>query len=554
MHEIKKQNIKFNVLAIFLIIVLCFAISPVSLQNDTFYTIKIGELIVQNGIDMQDHFSWHENLPYTYPHWAYDVIIYGIYNVFGLVGIYISTVILACILGISIYITNYKISKNKIVSLIVSLIAIYLLKDFVAARAQLVTFILFTLTILCIEQLLETKKKRYLVFLIIIPLLIANLHVAVWPFYFVLFIPYIAEFLICLLIKLHPITYIKIAFFMIKEIFVKEEVKKDIQNKIDYLCLDIQKNEIESKKTKCKIIIEQNNTLKWLCVVIIIAAFTGLCTPLKDTPYIYLLKTMQGNTTQNINEHLPLTLIENKEILATFTAFLAILMLTDTKIKLRDFFMLSGLVLLSLISRRQTSMFVIITSPIFSNLICSLISKRDIKIYKILEKLFMSYVGKILIVSSILLWAVILLKPKLNEKFIDNTTYPIQAAKYITENLQLDKIRLYNEYNYGSYLMFKGIPVFIDSRADLYAPEFNKLKKQDGHYESRDIFSDFLNISSIATFYENKFEEYGITHVLTEKKSKLNLLISRDSNYERLYGDDYFVIYKRLSYANKERE
>ena len=160
----------------------------------------------------------------------------------------------------------------------------------------------------------------------------------------------------------------------------------------------------------------------------------------------------------------------------------------------------------------------------------------------------------ILIVSSILLWAVILLKPKLNEKFIDNTTYPIQAAKYITENLQLDKIRLYNEYNYGSYLMFKGIPVFIDSRADLYAPEFNKLKKQDGHYESRDIFSDFLNISSIATFYENKFEEYWITHVLTEKKSKLNLLISRDSNYERLYGDDYFVIYKRLSYANKERE
>ena len=44
------------------------------------HCIKIGEHITQNGIDMQDSFSWHENLPYTYPHWVYDVGIYHIYN------------------------------------------------------------------------------------------------------------------------------------------------------------------------------------------------------------------------------------------------------------------------------------------------------------------------------------------------------------------------------------------------------------------------------------------------------------------------------------------
>ena len=49
------------------------------LQNDTFYTIKIGELILNNGIDMMDHFSIHSNLAYTYPHWLYDVFIYLIY-------------------------------------------------------------------------------------------------------------------------------------------------------------------------------------------------------------------------------------------------------------------------------------------------------------------------------------------------------------------------------------------------------------------------------------------------------------------------------------------
>ena len=76
----RKINAKFNVLAIICIILFCFAVSPVSLQNDTFYTIKIGEYITQNGIDMQDHFSWHKDLAYTYPHWAYDTGIYLIYH------------------------------------------------------------------------------------------------------------------------------------------------------------------------------------------------------------------------------------------------------------------------------------------------------------------------------------------------------------------------------------------------------------------------------------------------------------------------------------------
>ena len=111
-----KVKTVFSILAIISIILFCFSISPVTLQNDTFYTIKVGEHIVQNGIDMQDPFSWHEGLAYTYPHWLYDVGMYLIYQVGGMVGIYLSTVILACILGIVIYLINCKLSKNQLVS------------------------------------------------------------------------------------------------------------------------------------------------------------------------------------------------------------------------------------------------------------------------------------------------------------------------------------------------------------------------------------------------------------------------------------------------------
>ena len=81
--ENQRVGLKFNIMAIALIIVFCFAISPITLQNDTFYTISMGDQIVHHGIDMQDHFSWIKGLTYTYPHWAYDVTMYTIYHFGG---------------------------------------------------------------------------------------------------------------------------------------------------------------------------------------------------------------------------------------------------------------------------------------------------------------------------------------------------------------------------------------------------------------------------------------------------------------------------------------
>ena len=192
MESDKKTKIKFNIIAIISIIIFAFAISPKTLQNDTYYTIEIGKYVLENGITMQDPFSWHE-LSYTFPHWAYDVMIYLIYNIGGHLGIYISTIVFAAILGIVMYITTDKLTKNKPLSFIFTIIGMFLIKSYIAARAQLVTFILFELELLFIESFLDTKKKRYVVGLVIIPILLANLHVAVFPFYFVLYLPYIAD-------------------------------------------------------------------------------------------------------------------------------------------------------------------------------------------------------------------------------------------------------------------------------------------------------------------------------------------------------------------------
>lgn len=569
--EKKKINIKFNVLAIIAIIIFCSAICPKTLQNDTFYTIRIGELILNNGIDMQDHFSWHENLPYTYPHWAYDTGIYLTYHLGEITGIpdggmlfiYLSTIILASILGILIYCINNKLTKNKLVSFFITMFAMYLLKDFIAARAQLVTFILFALTILFIENFLASKKKWYLLGIILISIVIANVHVAVWPFFFVLFLPYIAEYIIAWVAEKNLIQRFKV--FSKKDIIKnlekklskqtdelkKEVLKQKLEKAKENLILEEEKLEKVQEKSKelrekpYKIKVTKNNAVLWLVLVMIICAFTGLLTPLGDAPYTYLVKTMQGNTTESISEHLPLTLYNDKATMIVLVLFLFIMIFTDTKIKLRDLFMITGLIYLSFMSRRQISLLILIGGFIFSKLLTYLVEKYDKEGCERFTKFMTTTIGRICAITIVILVAFAIYKPKMNDKYINSSNYPVEASTWILENLDVENIRLYNEYNYGSYLLFRGIPVFIDSRADLYAPEFNGTKNEEGKYEGRNIFSDYINISSIGTYYETKFEEYDITHVIVVKKAKLNMFLSRNSDYKELYSDDNFVIYER---------
>ena len=556
----KKTKIKFNVLAIFVIVLFCFALTPKTLQNDTYYTIAIGEYIMENGIDMQDPFSWHEDLPYTYPHWLYDVGTYLVFEagetigIGGFTAIYIVTVVLAITLGIVIYYAMNKICKNQLVSFFITLGVMYLLKSFICARAQLVTYILFVLTILFIEQFIETKKKRYIVYLIIIPIIIANVHCAVWPFYFILYLPYIAEYIIAMLTSSN--LYYKIAIKSNKHKVKKLTLKNKDQEKIDAITQKIETLQKESEEFEAKqrrrreqpykIILKKEKCVKYLILVMIICIFTGLLTPLGDTPYTYLPKTMQGNTMENISEHLPLTLIDDVKTMVVIVLFLLILIFTDTKIKLRDLFMIAGLVLMAFMSRRQVSMFVLIGGFVFAKLLVALIDKYDKGGAEQAVNAITTIWGKIITILLAILVVFTLYRGKINNPIVSTSSYPVKACDYILENIDVENMRIFNEYNYGSYLLYRGIPVFIDSRADLYTPEFNGTKNEEGEYEGRDIFTDYINTTNISRYYENTFKEYDITHVLIRKNTKLNMLLSRDKeHYKELYSDDNFIFYER---------
>ena len=428
-----------------------------------------------------------------------------------------------------------KLAKNKIISFILTISTMILMESYIAARAQLVTFILFVLTIYFIESFLETGKKRYAIGLIIIPILIANIHLAVFPFYFILYMASIVDYLIYLLANMKVIKYKRKIKKLNQNVIKDENIEDEIANLEENLAKEKAKKEVKSFS---KLIVKPSKYVVPLIIIMIICIFTGLLTPLKDTPYTYLIKTMQGNTTHNISEHLPLVLIQHIGLLVLIEVYLVFLIFTDTKIRLSNLFLIAGLLLLALMTRRQESMFVLLGVFVLNRLITSFILKYDDKGIKELERVCTKPIIMVILTIIIAVISAILYKNKMNDEYVLEKDYPVQASIWINENLDVSTMKLFNEYNYGSYLLFNDIPVFIDSRADLYAPEFNGKK---------DIFTDFINLNSLNCNIQEKLDEYGFTHIILKEDAKLNIYFKlKTDTYKNIYSDENFVIYEKI--------
>ncbi len=495
--EIIINKKKFFYISLLWIFIFAIGLVKKTFQNDTFYSIKIGELIINNGIDMLDHFSIH-NLTYTYPHWLFDVFIYITYLIGKFNGIYIATIILDLLLLYVIYKCTYKITNSISSPFIITVVCgIIMGQGFATARAQLVSYILFVLEIMCIEMYIKDNKKRYIFGLLLISTLLCNIHVAVWPFYYILFLPYLAEGIISKLLK-----------------------KIKLNNKF-INCL------------KEKIIIEDDIPVLKLLFIMFLSLFTGLLTPIKDTPYTYLFKTMMGNSQKYIQEHQMSKLKDSifTIVIVIETLFLAII----SKIKLRDLFLILGLSFMSIMSLRHIGLLTVGMAICFcrtyNNFTEMVGIDTDIIFYKVLSK-------KIIIVICFVFAILFLntnLKEKMKDEYVDKKFYPVEGVKYLKENVDIDSMRIFNEYNFGSYLLLNDIPVFIDSRADLYTKEFSGL--------SYDIFDDYAHINSN---YRDLFKFYNITHILIYKNTLLNSTIDKYENYNKLYEDDDFILYERI--------
>lgn len=464
---------KKYLLVALLIFIISIGVTSMSMQNDTFYSIKIGEDIFKYGIDFIDHHSIH-TLNYSYPHILFDSIVYLTYNFFNLNGLYILTIIFTFILGIIIFIIDYKLSSNYLFSLLFSILTLLFLKNFLTLRAQIISISIFALEYFFLQNLYNNKKKTNIIFLFLLGVLLVNTHVATYPFYLIMFLPFL----------------------------ITSKFRKDIILTFVLVCL-------------CGFI-----------------SFMGL------DSYTYLFNTLLNTTTNYIMEHQPLVLIEHIDIIFIF--LLIILFFTNKKIKIElyDKLLLLGVSFMTLVSVRHSIFLILFTLIITAHFIGKYtISKESNNIKNITKKIF-TLKGKVLIILlvSIISLTSFISYPK--HSFIDKTIYPVNLVSYVKKNIDYKNIRIFNDINIGSYLMLNDIPVFIDSRTDLYTYSYNY---------KEDIFNDYIDTIYFNKYYEDIFTKYKITHIIIRKNSNLNVYLNEDDNYTVIYQDNYFVLYKKNS-------
>ena len=193
-----------------------------------------------------------------------------------------------------------------------------------------------------------------------------------------------------------------------------------------------------------------------------------------------------------------------------------------------------------LYSGRQRSIFIIIGLICVNRIITDFCKKHGNNLeIKNIE----SAMERLLVISIILCFIIIdiyFVFERRNDNFIDDNTYPVEMSEYILEyfkNSEFSNVRIFNEYNYGSYLLYRGIPVFIDSRADLYSPEFN---------ENVNIFEDCEYVGMFKLDIDEFVEKYNITHIILKNDSALNVLLEKikGDKYRLIKQDDNFSFYE----------
>lgn len=106
---------------------------------------------------------------------------------------------------------------------------------------------------------------------------------------------------------------------------------------------------------------------------------------------------------------------------------------------------------------------------------------------------------------------------------------PVQAVNALLASGS--KGPILNDYNFGGYLIFRGIPVFIDSRADMYGEKF----------VTRTLETVWLSKPG----FEELLEKYHIQSTLLPADAAAARLLDRLPGWKRLYADDIAVVHVR---------
>jgi hypothetical protein len=192
--------IKILIISLFFLYAFSLLTKPLA-DPDTSWHIKTGEYIYENRtIPQDDPFSYAEDkIPFVgrfilTQYWLAQIIFHLIYSNFGTLGLVLLGA--ATFTGIIFFVWRVLEKKGFYLSMLLTgAFTLLMMKDILAVRPQMFTFLFTVVTIFLFERYKERRSKKYLVWLPLIMLVWANMHGGFIYGVVVMFIYLIAEYM-----------------------------------------------------------------------------------------------------------------------------------------------------------------------------------------------------------------------------------------------------------------------------------------------------------------------------------------------------------------------
>jgi len=482
-NNINNNNKNDKLILIILMFLPCLLIRRV-LDNDTWFLLNSGRYVMEHGLPYIEPFSIHENLDFVLQQWLTDVIFWNIYDKFGENGLFLLVIVCYAVIIYLMYKLTMKVSNgNFFVSFLITLLAGILIFTYMVTRPTIFTIIIVMVELNILESYVITGKNKYLIVLPILSLMMINLHAALWPMLFVIMLPYI-------------VSSFKFNIGIIKN--------KGFNNK--FLLLTVS--------------------------AMILIAFVN---PYRLDAMTYLIRSAGYPNMKNIIEiqhPYVMNFIGAIIYIYIFLIALVYILYRNGKTKFRYFLLTTGTIFMVLISIRNVTYFGI----------CSMFPLAYyLKDFTLTKNVTSTKKNNKLRVVLICLIIIIIITGNYYKNIKNNTYLEYlnlnNTIDYIFENEDIATMVLYTGFNEGSLVQFRGLPSYIDPRAEVY---FKK------HNNKEDIFNEYFDLKGGKVYYKDILDKYGFTHLIVPNGEFLSTYLKNDSDYSAVYENDEYYLYKRL--------
>jgi len=466
-----------------LLVFLPCIIMTLQLDNDIWFLLNSGRYVLQHGIPTIEPFTLHQNFSFLMQQWLSATIFWGIYSKLGAIGVLLLVFLFYCAIVAVTYKLTWHISGgNPIATFIATMITSAALKPVIVSRPMVFTLFILICELYLVERFISSSKPAFLIPLPLFSALLINLHAAMWPIQFVILLPYI----------------------------------------------------IDSFRFKVLMIQGQGYPKRYFFPVIALMFAAGFLNPYGWSAMTYIFRSYGYQEIGMVLEMQPANINDGSGMLIFGSMFLLLaiyLLKKDRSTRLRYVLLSLGTAVLALSSIRSFALFAVCGFFSLAYFLRDVtLPESKIKTTKGVMRLRAVLIALVAVAVGGLLFQRV-------SGIAEETEAPAvsPAVNYLLTHEQLDNMVLYTGYNDGGYAEYMGLKPYIDPRAEVFVQKNNR---------TDDVMKEYYLLQMGEEYYKTVLDKYQFTHLLVSQGDILSVYLPYDSDYQPIYKDGDYVIYR----------